>query len=193
MVKLSDYLFQELLQCHLSLCNQDDVLDNALMTLKVNVPHLTQGQLWQHPVDIETTHQLLPVAFFEGFRLQLHHKHIHLGVSSGLKPWIFFRHSEDLLFVKFFTHEVHCSYCYLIHISFSNCRMSHQLRSLLYYHRKVNLLVVLSAQSATEGYIGAKKGKPQNLKIILNLTDKHTEYKHKSTRRHVKQIHTEMD
>ena len=56
MVNSSHYLFQELLQSHLSLGNQDDVLDNTLMTLKVNVPHLTQGQLRQHPVDIESTH-----------------------------------------------------------------------------------------------------------------------------------------
>lgn len=59
------YLFEELLQSHFSLGYQENVLHHHLILLQIHIPDLSQGQLREDPVHMQTLHQLLPVAVLQ--------------------------------------------------------------------------------------------------------------------------------
>lgn len=75
-------LFEELLESHLSLSHQQHVLHHHLVLLQVHVPDLTQTQLGQNPVDMQTLHELLPVTVLQRLGLQLNHQHVHLKINT---------------------------------------------------------------------------------------------------------------
>ncbi len=83
MLMLDTHLLEELLEGHLSLRHQQHVLHHHLILLQVHVPDLTQTQLRQNPVHMQTLHQLLPVPVLQRLRLQLDHQHVHLRISTG--------------------------------------------------------------------------------------------------------------
>lgn len=73
-------LLQELLERHLSLSDEQHVLDDDLVLLEVNVPELAKGEVGQDPADVQALHQLFPVPLFHRLRLQLDHQHVYFGV-----------------------------------------------------------------------------------------------------------------
>lgn len=71
-------LFQEFFKSHFSLCNKNDVSDNWLVSNKVNIPHVPQSEVRQHPAYIQFFGQLPPVSLLQSFWLHLNNQNIHL-------------------------------------------------------------------------------------------------------------------
>ena len=72
------YHLEKLIQSHLSLYHEYDVLHHCLIPLQVDGQHLAQSEVMQLPGHTEVSHQLLPMMLLQSFRLQLSHKHVHL-------------------------------------------------------------------------------------------------------------------
>jgi len=70
------YLFEEFLQSHFSLCNEQYILDNHLILDEVDVPEMTECQIRQHPRNAQLPHQAFPVTFFHCLRLELNDQYV---------------------------------------------------------------------------------------------------------------------
>lgn len=90
------YLFEELLQCHFTLGYQENIFYHHFILLQVHIPDLSQCQLWQNPVDMETLHELLPVAVLQSLGFQLNHQHVNLKGKDYICNWVSFSITSKL-------------------------------------------------------------------------------------------------
>ena len=70
------YLFEELLERHFSLCDEQHVLHDHLVLDEVDVPEMTERQVGQQPRHTQLAHQPLPVALLHRLRLELHNDNV---------------------------------------------------------------------------------------------------------------------